>query len=179
VQYKDLVAVAPRFTRATNIERDADLPAAIDGYVLTRTAQDVMLRLGRALVDPIGDRAWSLLGPYGSGKSSFALYLSSIFGPRSAPAGALARSLLRLHSPDIVQEFFGPGNRKRSVSPGFLPVLVTGAAEPLLPALLRACCRDIRRHWTRGRTPAVLTNLERMRSALERERTVSPYSLGL
>lgn len=174
MQYKDLVAVAPRFTRATNIERDANLPAAIDGYVLTKTAQDVLVRLGRALVDPVGHRAWSLLGSYGSGKSSFALYLSNIFGPRRAPAGALARSLLRLHSPGIFQEFFGSGNRKRSVSPGFLPVLVTGAAEPLLPALLRACCRDIRRHWTRGRTPTVLTNLERMRSALEREKTVNP-----
>lgn len=174
MHYKDLVAVAPRFTRATNIERDADLPAAIDGYVLTRTAQDVLARLGRALIDPVGQRAWSLLGSYGSGKSSFALYLSSLFGSPRSPTATLARSLLRFHSEAIFREFFDSRNRNRSLSPGFLPVLVSGAAEPLLPALLHASCRDIRRHWARGRTPAALTTLEKMRSALDRGKTINP-----
>ena len=71
MRYSDLVAVAPRFSRAVNLERDAHVPASIEGYIVTSTAADVIARLGRALSAPAGHRAWTLTGPYGSGKSAF------------------------------------------------------------------------------------------------------------
>lgn len=173
VQYKDLVAVAPRFNRSTNIERDADVPSAIDGYVLTSTAQDVLARLSRALTESTGLRAWSLIGSYGSGKSSFALYLSSLLGPQQSSSRKLARSLLRLHSEPLFLQYFATKSPLRSLSPGFVPILMSGAAEPLLPALLYASCRDIRRHWPLGRTPSALIDLERMCSASDRGRPIT------
>lgn len=95
MRYSDLVAVAPRFSRAINLERDAHVPASIEGYVVTSTAADVIARLGRALTAPAGHRAWTLTGPYGSGKSAFALYLANLLSASEDSGGQLAKSILK------------------------------------------------------------------------------------
>src|SRR5262245_63428631 len=68
-----LVAVRPRFARSVSLARDAHRSDALDGYILTPTGRDVLRRLSDALRGESSTRAWSLTGPYGSGKSAFAL----------------------------------------------------------------------------------------------------------
>jgi polynucleotide 5'-kinase involved in rRNA processing len=79
LQLSELITVAPRYTRAINLERDAATPGAIDGYTVTITAREFLGRLAQSLTAPTGHRAWTLTGPYGSGKSAFALYLANLF----------------------------------------------------------------------------------------------------
>jgi hypothetical protein len=173
VQYKDFVTLAPRFTRAVNLERDAPVSAAVEGYILTPTAQDVVDRLVRALGDPIGHRAWTLTGPYGSGKSAFALYLANLFGPSKAPGGSLARSILKAQASQLYSDLFD-GRRKGALPPqGFCPVLITGSQEPLVGALLRASLRDIRRYRAIGRPAATLKNLDRLYSLYQKGKSVA------
>src|SRR5262245_40706106 len=93
-QYREFIQVAPRFTRSVNVERDFENTSALDGYVITSTAHDLVLRIGRTLSRPMGDRAWTLTGPYGSGKSAFGLFAANLFGP-AEESGLSARSLLR------------------------------------------------------------------------------------
>src|SRR5438552_16820015 len=107
VQLKDVVTVAPRFTRAISVERDATVPKAIEGYVITATAQQTLVRFARALAGHSGHRAWTITGPYGTGKSAFALYLTHLFGPAQAPGGSLARSMLRSQCGHALREIFG------------------------------------------------------------------------
>lgn len=169
----DLVTVAPRFTRAINLERDFNLPAAVEGYIVTTTARSVVERLARALRASASHRAWTLTGPYGSGKSAFALYLANLLGPGDTVGGKLARSILRSEAPELHKELFDRRTKGSLPPQGFCPILVSSASEPLLGALLRACCRDIRRHHAQGRPPDALKLLEQLRSAFEAGQAVS------
>src|SRR5262245_16232303 len=98
-QYREFIQVAPRFTSSFNVERDFGNASALDGYVITSTAHDLVARIGRTLSRPMGDRAWTLTGPYGSGKSAFGLFAASLFGP-AEECGTSARLLLREQFPE-------------------------------------------------------------------------------
>jgi hypothetical protein len=88
-----LVAVSPRFTRSISLVRDVHRPDALDGYILTSTGRDVLRRLADALRGDSPTRAWSMTGPYGSGKSAFALFSAQLLA-REAPAQQQARKVL-------------------------------------------------------------------------------------
>ncbi|MBV9925647.1 MAG: hypothetical protein JOZ96_11570 [Acidobacteria bacterium] len=172
MQLSELITVAPRYTRAINLERDAATPGAIDGYTVTITAREFLNRLAQSLIAPAGHRAWTLTGPYGSGKSAFALYLANLFSPSTAAGNKLARSILKEQQPETYQLLFGGGAKARVSKEGFCPILISGAPEPLLGALLRACCRDLRPFYaTSGRPPAALKELEGYRDAYQEDRT--------
>jgi len=175
LQLSDLIKVAPRYSRAISLERDALAPGAIDGYIVTVTAREFLGSLAHSLTSPAGHRAWTLTGPYGSGKSAFALYLANLFAPASTDGNKLARTILKLQQPETHQLLFGGGSKARVTKEGFCPILVSGAPEPLLGALLRACYRDLRPFYaTSGRPPAALKELENYREALQAGAPVSP-----
>jgi hypothetical protein len=172
VLLRDLITVVPRFSRAINLERDAAGSGGVDGYLVTTTAEGVLARFAETLKGPTGHRAWTLTGPYGSGKSAFALFLVKLLGSDSDDREA-ARKILKDHAPDLHRAFVD-GRVKTSLPPrGFCPVLVSGAPEPLLPALVRSFCRDIRRYYTRGLPPSALLRLEKFGDELERGKSVS------
>ena len=75
------VEVARRFARSANLERDAARTGPLEGYVVTARALDMVNRIVCAAEDGRAGGAWSLTGPYGSGKSSLALLLDGLFGP--------------------------------------------------------------------------------------------------
>lgn len=173
MKYSDLVTVAPRFTRAISLDRDVRLASALDGYVITTTAQSVLSRFARALREPAGHRAWTLTGPYGSGKSAFAVFAANLFGDDANPGTRAARKLLAQESDALYREFFD--RRKITSLPidGFCTVTVSGAAEPLLPSLLRACCRDIRHYCSHGRPPSALLKLEKLLAHVQKGKLVT------
>lgn len=178
MQLSDLITVAPRYSRAISLERDAQTPGAIDGYIVTVTAREFLGSLAQSLTAPAGHRAWTLTGPYGSGKSAFALYLANLFAPASTDGNKLARTILKQQQLETHQLLFGGGSKARVTKEGFCPILVSGAPEPLLGALLRACYRDLRPFYsTSGRPPAALKDLEKYRDAFEAGDLVSPTAV--
>src|SRR5688572_14096040 len=96
----DLVRVRQRFARSANVERDTG-DAAISGYVPTSRALDVVDRIANAITQAATGRAVSIIGPYGSGKSSLALFLSSLLAPSGDPAYKSAHTTLRDANPLI------------------------------------------------------------------------------
>src|SRR4051812_12244920 len=73
-----LVVVSPRFARSVSLVRDAHRADALVGYILTPNGRDILRRLADALRGDTSTRAWSLTGPYGSGKSAFALLTAQL-----------------------------------------------------------------------------------------------------
>ena len=173
VRLADFVSVAPRYTRAINLERDAGSAAGVSGYVVTTTANDFLGRFAKSLAPGATHRAWTLTGPYGSGKSAFTLYLSQLLGPAAAASGKLARSMLRQQMPDRYRDLFERRSRTRVTNTGFCSVLVSGGPEPILGAFLKACCRDLRRCCAGARRRA-LKKLEGFRDRFEAGKAVSP-----
>jgi hypothetical protein len=172
MQLRELIAVAPRFTRSINVERDAGLASGVDGYVLTGTGRSILERIGLALKSPGVPRAWTLTGPYGSGKSAFALFLANLLGPSDAPAGKLARTILKEQSPDIYRAHFD-GRVRGGVSPrGFTTVLVSGSQEPFHSRVLRACAEQLKIAFPRN--TGLLREIEALAAKAESGARVSP-----
>jgi len=75
------IHIAALAGRSVNLERDAE--SSLAGYIPTARSVDTVRRVLDGLLSRSGNHAWSVTGPYGSGKSSFALLLDSLAGPRS------------------------------------------------------------------------------------------------
>src|SRR5215208_899180 len=85
------------------------------------------MRMIEGLSEQEGSRAWSVTGPYGSGKSAFALFLSDLLARRTPchPEGQRLRDDLGF-----------------SAEP-FLPVLVVEQRSRIKPAVLRALAESL------------------------------------
>src|SRR5687768_9608996 len=108
---EDIFNVRSRFLRSAHLERDFHDPDALEGYVQTDFIQECCERLSDGLREKSGRRAWRVTGDYGSGKSSFALFVAN------ALAGHEDKS-----SPRIIRAF--DFKKNGLPKPSFIPVLV-------------------------------------------------------
>lgn len=74
----DHLAVTRRYVRSTDLRRDLDDPEALDGYVVTATVREAVLRVVHGLRAESRQRAFRITGPYGVGKSSVGLLLAKL-----------------------------------------------------------------------------------------------------
>jgi hypothetical protein len=74
----DLHNLSPRFFRSTDLIADYDVPNSLDSYFLTPHAANCLSRILLGIQDDSAGRAWRITGDYGSGKSSFALFLAKL-----------------------------------------------------------------------------------------------------
>lgn len=65
----NFVEVERRFRRSVNLDQDAGSPAALDGYIVTPAVRRALSQIADGLGEEGGDRAWSLVGPYGRAKA--------------------------------------------------------------------------------------------------------------
>ena len=133
----DVISVSGRFARSANLERDLARPEPLDGYVLTARGLDVVERIATTAASGPAGGAWSLTGPYGSGKSSLALLLDAAFGGRSQ----LQHAALRIvdDASDAAGDLIRRAHRRHgTLSRGFTRGLVTAEREPLGRTVLRA-----------------------------------------
>ncbi|GAB2851843.1 hypothetical protein [Hymenobacter ruber] len=115
----DIVSVRPRFGRSVHLERDLATRATTpDNYFLTPSALEALQGVLRAQHTPT-DRALSLIGPYGAGKSAFVTFLARL-----------------VSEPKFKQAVKLPA--KLAAVPQLLPVPVVGSRAALGPALVLA-----------------------------------------
>ena len=133
----DGISASSRFARSANLERDLARPEPLDGYVLTARGLDVVERIAAAAATGSAGGAWSLTGPYGSGKSSLALLLDAAFGGRSR-LQRTALALVEDASPAAADLIRRAHRRHGTLYRGFTRALVTAAREPLARTVARA-----------------------------------------
>ena len=145
----NFVEVERRFRRSVNLDRDAGSPAALDGYIVTPAVRRALAQIADGLGEEGGDRAWSLVGPYGSGKSALAVFLADLLSPSASPGGKAARKLLN-ESSDVAL----PRQRLH-------PVVLTAERAPLDTLLLKALGSTLEAIWRRqrGAKPRVLKTI--------------------
>lgn len=66
--------------------------SAVTNYVVTPEARDFARELAQSLVDEYGSRAWTIVGPYGCGKSAFSVFVADLLC-RDVPIHPVAREL--------------------------------------------------------------------------------------
>ena len=119
----DCVEVQGRFSRSTHLEKDFRDASKNEDYIVTPTARESLHRLSEGLNLGSSLRAWTLTGPYGVGKSAFAVFLTQLLCSHSKQ-GELARSKLEETDPQLASRLRKIGIYGKD-SKGFLPVLVT------------------------------------------------------
>lgn len=147
----NLVEVGRRFQRSVNLDRDTGSPDALNGYVVTPAVRRALSQITDGLSHAAGDRAWSLVGPYGSGKSAFAVFLADLFSPSGSAGATAARRLLN-----------GSGGIDLPHQPLY-PAVLTAERAPLDTLLLKSLGSTLEAIWTTrpGAKPRVLKTIQR------------------
>ena len=158
----DDIRVNTRYTRSTNVERDRGQLSIVEAYLPTSRAVHLLDDVAEALGPEDRPRAWNLVGPYGSGKSSFALFLHELLGEsqgedarvKETATDVLAKSDAKL------------AGRLRGEQP-WCRVVLTGGNEPIAAKLLGALADAAAAFWDRrpGRNPAVVEELNAARQS--------------
>lgn len=134
---QDYVRVRQRFARSANVERDAESDV-VGSYLPTARALDVADRVAAAILDSTAGRAISVTGPYGSGKSSLALFLAALLGPATAAARRRADEVLREADSALALRVARARDASGAAWKGFIRAAVTAQREPIAATLLRA-----------------------------------------
>jgi hypothetical protein len=146
VSLGQVLHVRQRFLRSANVERDSDGPTGLE-YIPTERALEVLRRIVRAMREPFPARAWSLTGPYGAGKSSFALFLDALVGPNHDLRRVAAEPALRLADPELLEALRAARRDLGAEDHGFIRAVATAQRESAGITVARALATGVRRHW--------------------------------
>ena len=123
-----MVSTEERFARSTNIGFDFMDDSLLPDFKFTNKTVDLLQDLFEGTEGSHRDRAWSIVGPYGSGKSIFSLFtLKLLCGDYS---DWIIRSLshLEIANPELKNEI---ETRDKSTSNLYMPVIAQGSTSSL------------------------------------------------
>ena len=129
-----MIEIGKSFHRSVRLEKDTESDSAESSYILTQTARETLRKVVDSLDDSSTERAWTLTGPYGVGKSAFAVYLARLFCLSGAPSKH-AFNQLREIEPQLAEKLSGFGVKPTK---RFLPVLLTARRAPAIKCLAEA-----------------------------------------
>ena len=152
----EVVAIATRFAKSTNVERDRDNPSVLDGYVPTSRAEAVVNSILENAIHGDAGGAWSITGPYGTGKSSLAILLDALLGKD----GATRQKGLDLLDKDLANKVIEAHKRHDSVKEGFFLGIVTASKEPIGNTILTALESAIIRRYGKIPTENALPGMD-------------------
>ena len=140
----DIFHVKGRFRRSVHLERDFYTDEnLLEGYIVTVTTREMLERVVSSLENGESTKGWSLTGPYGSGKSSFALFTANLLGNSDSPITQQALKLLEQRDTRLHKRLTNIRDNGQLSSFGFCPVLISGERAPISIALLRGLQRGL------------------------------------
>ncbi len=149
----NLISISARFTRAVHIRYDfRDLRYRLDGYVVTPLVQQTAVRILRGLESDSRERAFSITGPFGAGKSAFALFLAHFLQRTPTSRRQLLHSL---HASDALNVDV----------PSLLAVLTPGNNGSLRQAVVQSLLDAL--HRARIKVPDVLQDQQIEKSVFD------------
>jgi hypothetical protein len=111
-----------------NLEKDYRGSLQNGEYIVTPTALESLHRLAEGLTDDSPSRAWTITGPYGVGKSAFAVFLTRLLCSADR-SGSLAREQLSKAAPDLAVKL-DDLEMWRNGAKGYVPILITARRAP-------------------------------------------------
>ena len=148
------INVNTHYTRSVNLKRDAGSESIVKSYIPTSRALNTLDIFCASLKQDEAPRAWSLIGPYGSGKSSFASFLSSLLDKDNTASYKMAHKVLSKASSNTAQDFSDLTNDNL----GYCVVLMTGSPESFGKRLISALNEKAKEVWSsrKGKKPEIL-----------------------
>lgn len=140
------VRISRRFQRAIRLDSDMEKSEALNGFVCQRSAAECLQTMA-AHVGRSTQRAFTWTGPYGGGKSSLAVVLAALVGPKNAARSA-ASEAVGPATARAITDGFAPSRR------GWLVVPVVGRRADPVSDIGQALEEARRRNEARGRPRA-------------------------
>jgi hypothetical protein len=146
------IQVRKRFQRAVNLTADFQMDSAVRDFIVSQLAWETTCRFANGAAT--NNRAWALIGPYGSGKSSFAAFFANLISPEGRrSAMRRIRETWAENTPALLKTLRGTGD-------GFLPVPMVGERAPLAQIILQGIETALTTHWDGpGRSPAIINRI--------------------
>ena len=116
-----IISVRRRFLRSVNIARDQKRANGLEGYIITPLVLQTLAQISDSFTQNVTDRAFTLTGPYGTGKSSFGLLLYHLL----QDLGGYAWDQLRAVDKDFAQNLWNTVFGVDGSKCGFLVLPVT------------------------------------------------------
>ena len=156
------IQVNAHYTRSVNLERDNNSIDVVSSYIPTSRALRTLSKIADTFHSQQSPRSWSLVGPYGSGKSSFSVFLAQLLSDPKDSATSAAYRVLNRAEKALANRFEDATHRKN----GYFKVLITGAPESLSLRLLKGFADAAESYWAsrKGKNPQVVVKLK---SAIE------------
>ncbi|MCO6433069.1 hypothetical protein [Nitrosomonas nitrosa] len=153
----DFIKINTNYMRSINLERDSD-SNNVYPYIPTSRAIQTLARIAETINKNETPRSWALIGPYGSGKSAFGLFLDQLLSEPGTASSKHAREVLRNADLNLAQKFDKTLNNTR----GYCCINLTGSPESLGKRLIKATLAGARIFLgsRRGPVPNVVKGLE-------------------
>jgi len=164
----NLIKVNTHYTRSINLERDAHSIKVINAYIPTSRALRTFSRIADTFHNKQAPRAWSLIGPYGSGKSSFCVFLAQLLSNPLDRGTQSAQNVLLKTEQNLTAKFV----KETKNNGGFFKILITGAPESLSKRLLKSLAATAETYWQNktGRKPSII---KQIKEATHKETSIS------
>jgi hypothetical protein len=131
------IFIGAGFSRSINLERDQDATELLQGYVPTSRALTALEQIADGLDGHAAGRALALIGPYGAGKSAFALFAGALLGSPDAATRRIAATKLRHAATGLAERL----TTAIDGSQGLMRVQVNGIPDSLIRQLMLALGR--------------------------------------
>ena len=149
MKLQNLISLNTNYTRSINLERDADSFSIARSYIPTSRTLSTLSRIADTLNREDTPRSFALIGPYGSGKSAFAVFLAHLLGPVDAEGTKAARQVLQKADQPLCDNLGFHSDRTF----GHLPVLITGTPEPFANRFVESLYKAAKTYWGKKRGP--------------------------
>ncbi|MBS0016864.1 MAG: hypothetical protein KFF72_10980 [Arthrospira sp. SH-MAG29] len=167
-----------RYSRSINIERDLERSEALAGYIMTERSLDALRRILTGFANPETNRAWTLTGVYGTGKSSFAQFLISACADGENHQRQQALALLKSTLESDSQEYLALS--ETIPDQGFFRAVVTAQREPLSHTIVRALHRGAEVFWrdiAQSKQPKVARGLVDLKAEIDAGITIKSRAI--
>jgi len=141
--------------RSVHLETDVGNPVPLKAYAPSTAALELLDEIAGSVEPGPRLRAWTVIGPYGAGKSTFAHLLAALFGG-SGPALNAARASLRAVDGEAANRINAAARRLTGGGSPAVIAAATAKPEPLAALLARALDTGTSTYWGArpGRNPA-------------------------
>lgn len=133
----EVVSISDRFAKSANVERDISR-GVFDSYRLTSRGADVLTQIAAGMGDASAGRAFSITGPYGTGKSSFAVFLGALLAGSKTALYKSAIKKLDIEDPNLAAVWKASRTKIRLDAVDAAVGFVTARSEPVSQTLRRA-----------------------------------------
>ncbi|MFH0288048.1 hypothetical protein ACGRSR_10385 [Vibrio owensii] len=153
----NLVSVRSSYTRSINVEKHKSSLDSVIGYLPTSRAVNTLERVVGTLNSNEIPRSWSLVGPYGSGKSAFAVFLSALLSNPESELFKNANTNLMQADSKLANLF----SKDVAETQGYIRVLISGSAEPLSRRIIKSLHQSCEEVWDSvpGKKPIVFQKM--------------------